>query len=156
MARGNILDAHASLHASIEEIRDAAAPELHVYPLWRADMAFPAVWQWLAPGTTPKPRRSPCEVRQIDRLVVCVGVDPSATVTDDAFALMRYLQILREGLDRVLYGTPGDGSRPLADQTRAEWGDGHQMVQLQQGDALILTIELPVEVTIDRDVITDP
>lgn len=152
MAQGNILDAHAALHAALQAIRDERAPELHVFPLWRADMTFPAVWQWLAPGTTPKPRGNLCEVRQIDRLVAIVGVDPSATTTDDAFALMRYLQILREGLDPVLYA-----DRPLDEQTRAEYGDGHQLVQMQQGDALILCAEIPIEITIDRRVVTtDP
>lgn len=147
MAKGSLPDAHAALIAALEASRDALAPELHVYDLWRPDMALPAVWTWMAPGSVPSQRKDNCTATHVDRIVVVVGVDPAALVTDDARRLIDYVQLLREALDPVLYAP-----RPLGGQTRAVWGSGQQFVTDQLGDAHVLCAELPVEITLDRHV----
>lgn len=145
--RGSLPDAHRALYEALVAVRDAKAPFLNVYDLWRPDMALPAVWMWVAPGTVPRPRPDTCTVRNVDRIVVSVGVDPAAVVTDDARRLLDLVQIIREGLDPILYA-----SRPLDGQQEAAWGSGAQTVQDQLGDAPVLTFELPIEVTLDRTV----
>lgn len=145
--RGSLPDAHRALFVALEAMRDAEAPELHVYDLWRPDMDLPAVWMWMAPGTAPRPRPDVCTVRQVDRLVVTIGVDPAAIVTDDARRLLDYVQLVRVALDPVIYA-----SRPLDGQQEAFWASGQQLVQDRLGEALITCAELPVEVTLDRTV----
>lgn len=146
MPRGSLPDTWAALTTALETYRDAQAPELHVYDLWRPDMALPAVWLWMAPGTVPD-RPDTCTVRQVDRIVVTIGVDPAATVTEDARRLIDYLQAVREALDPVLYA-----ARPLDGQQRARWASGQQIVLDRLGDAQITCAELPVEITLDRTV----
>lgn len=149
MARGSLPDAHRALVAALEAARDAVAPELHVYDLWRPDMALPAIWTWMAPGTV-SPRPDVCTVRMTDRVVVTIGVDPMALVTDDARRLIDYVQVVREALDPVIY--PPDGTGPLGGQSRAAWANGQQFVQDTLGDVQIICAELPVEVVLDRTV----
>lgn len=146
MARGSLPDAHRALVDALKAMRDADAPELHVYDLWRPDMALPGVWIWLAPGTA-NPKPNVCTVSQVDRFVVIVGVDPAATIDDDARRLLDYVQLVREALDPVLYGdTPLDG------QKAAAWASGHQLALDKLGDVQVTTAELPIDVTMERTV----
>jgi hypothetical protein len=151
--RGSLPDAHAAIVAALTAWRDAEATEVHVYDLWRPDMAFPAVWTWMAPGTVPTPRPDTCTVRQVDRIVVVIGVDPAATITEDVRSLLGYVQAVREALDPVLYpgGIPLGGAA-----TRAGWASGQQFVVDTIGDAQITEAELPIEVTLDRTVNPGP
>jgi hypothetical protein len=150
VAEGTIADALAGIYADLEALRDAALPELHVYPMWRPDLALPAVWLWLAEGTVPRPRPDTCTVRHVDRVVVTVGVDPSALIGDDALRLATYIAEIRAGLDPAIYAR-----RPWTCH-EASWASGSRLVQDQLGDAQILCAELPIEVTTDRTVNTAP
>jgi hypothetical protein len=150
MAEGTIADALAGIYDDVVASRTAAAPELHVYPLWQPDMALPAVWFWLAEGTVVRPRPDTCTVRQIDRLVVTVGVDPSALITLDARRLIDYVAALRPALDPAVYARRPWGCHEAA------WASGSRFVSDQLGDAQILCAELPIEVTTDRTVNTAP
>jgi hypothetical protein len=142
--KGSLTDAHAELFAALEAIRDEHAPELNVYDLWRPDMALPAVWTWLAPGTVPKRTKGTCVVTWEDRIVVTVGVDPQARIDQDARRLFDYVQLLREHLTPVLYAP-----RSLGDQSFAGWASGQQLVQDVLGGAQITAAELPVALTLD-------
>lgn len=153
MAKGSLPDAHRALVVALEAMRDAHAPELHVYDLWRPDLALPAVWTWFAPGTAER-RPDNCTVRQVDRIVVVIGVLPAARIDEDVRGLVDYVQLAREALDPVIYPMTGPG--PLDGQTRAAWAAGQQFVVDRMGDATITCAELPVEVTIDRTVIPGP
>lgn len=146
MARGSLPDAHQALFRALQAVRDTSAPELHVYDLWRPDMALPAIWMWMAPGSVPR-RPDLCTVRNVDVLVISIGVDPAAIVTDDARRLLDYVQLVREGIDPIVYA-----ARPLDGQHQAEWAAGQQTVQDELGGVPILTAELPVAITLDRTV----
>jgi hypothetical protein len=142
---------HAALHAAVVAMRDTHAPELHVYDLWRPDLALPAAYWWLGEGGLPE-RPDDCTVVQPIRFVLCIAVDPATTVAEDARRLLDYVQLAWDALDPVIYAARLAGAGP----NRARWAAGLQLVQDTIGGAPVTVAELPVEVPIRRTVIPNP
>lgn len=122
-------------------------PTLNVYRWWRPDMELPAVWHWLTPASTE--RRTDCDVRDVARVTVSIGVDPLVTVAEDMLEVEEYLDLARDVYDPVLYA-----SRPFGQSNARR--NGFQTVADELGKASILVLEIPVEVWLDRSVTPQP
>lgn len=137
----NAIDALTAVEATIH-------PSLNVYRWWRADMQLPAVWNWLTPGDTETPPvgggdMAGCRVRDLLRVTVSIGVDPTAVAGEgDMLEIEEYADLAIPLLNAAVY------SRNPLDQREARRRGG-QVIADQLGDASILTIELPIEVYLD-------
>lgn len=145
-----------SLEATMERLVELEAtihPTLEVYKWWQGDMKLPAVWNWLTPGDVEKPPvaapGATCRVRNLARISVVIGVDPTAVVAGDMLEVAAYFDLAFPILAGELYGRAPLGNR----EARMR---GAQAVSDQLGDASILTLELPLEVYLDFNVQTRP
>jgi len=124
------------------ELESTIHPTLHVYRWWRPDMALPAIWNWLTPGDVERPDN--CRVRDLLRITVTIGVDPTAIAGEgDMLELEVYADLALPVFDAAIYGPDPLGQR----QSRRR---GFQTVTDRLGDAPILCLELPLEVNLDR------
>lgn len=142
--------ARGSIAGVMSELVDLAAtihPTLNVYRWWRPDMRLPAVWHWLTPASTE--RRTDCDVRDVMRVTVSVGIDPRVTVAEDMLELEAYADLAVDVYNAALYQP-----RPFG-QTNA-LRQGFQTVSDELGGAPVLALELPLEVWLDRSVPPTP
>jgi hypothetical protein len=130
------------------ELETTIHPSLHVYRWWRPDMALPALWNWLTPGDIERP--DSCRVRDLLRVTVTIGVDPTAIAGEgDMLELEAYAELALEVLDPVVYGRAPFGQREARRR-------GFQTVADRLGDTPILALEIPLEVYLDRSIVPVP
>jgi hypothetical protein len=130
------------------EIEATIHPSLHVYRWWRPDMALPALWNWLTPGDVERP--DDCRVRDLMRVTVSIGVDPTAVPGEgDMLELEAYAELALAAIDPVIYSRNPLGQREARRR-------GFQTVADRLGDASILALEIPLEVYLDRPITPVP
>lgn len=142
-----------SLQSALERLWALEAtihPTLNVYRWWRADMALPALWNWLTPGDVRTDGVPVCRTVDTLRLTITLAVDPTAVAGEgDMEELAVYFDLARPILDAELYSRYPLGQR-LARRR------GAQTVADRLGDASILCLELPIEVELHNAVQTTP
>jgi hypothetical protein len=124
----------------------AVHPELHVFRWWRPDAALPCLFHWLTPSSRETPPDI-CTSRDTLRITVSIAVDPFSTVAEDALQLENYADTALDVYDVALAQR-----RPLGGQSAAR-RTGMQTVSDRWGEAPVLVLELPVEVTLDRPIV---
>jgi hypothetical protein len=139
---GSLRELMDGLEAAYLDVQ-AAAPELHVYRWWRPDVALPALYTWIAPGSTERP--DTCTVRDLLRVTPSIAVDPTDTIANDAYTLEALIDAARDALDPHVYA-----ARPFGQQRAKRLGIS--VASDRFGDAPVLVAELPIEVTLDRRV----
>lgn len=125
-------------------------PTLNVYRWWRPDMALPAVWNWLTPGDVEPVGVPACKVRDLMRITVSIGVDPTAVMGEgDMLELEAYADLATPLLNAAIYER-----NPLG--VREAHRRGGQTVADELAGVPILALELPIEVYLDRVVQPTP
>jgi hypothetical protein len=134
-----------SLKAVVDElvaVESTIHPTLHVYRWWRPDMALPAVWNWMTPGEVR--RRTNCPPDDVIRLTMSLGVDPTAIAGEgDMLELEAYFDLAVPVLNQALYER-----RPFNGVAKNAARLGSQTVTDRLGDAVVLCLEVPLEITL--------
>lgn len=118
---------------------------LDVYRWWRPDMKLPAVWHWMTPGDVEAVGVPACRVDDLVRVTVTIGVNPRTHVAGDMLEIEAYADLARDVYNAALYARNPLGQRMAKRR-------GMQTVADKLGDASILCLELPLEVTLQRPV----
>lgn len=139
-----------TLMDELEALEATFHPSLNVYRWWRPDMALPAVWNWLTPGPVEAVGVPACKVRDLMRITVSIGVDPTAVAGEgDMLEIEAYADLAIPLLNTAVYERNPLGQR---EARRA----GGQTVADTLGGVPILALELPIEVYLDRVVQPTP
>lgn len=145
MASGPISAAIDELVAIESTIHPAS---LHGYRWWRPDMTLPAIYNWLTPADTEADDVPVCRVVDWLRVTCSIAVHPQAIAGEgDLLEIEEYLDLALDVLDPVIYGDAPLGQR-LARRRGFRTVLGPELGGIEP-----LTLELPLEIRIDRNII---
>jgi len=128
---------------TLEQQIAAEIPALNAYRWWEPQMAFPAVFNRLAPGSSTWP--DPCTHRETVQLLVTISVQPTQHAGGDMAVIEEYIDTALNILDPALNGTGAMGTRHAV-------RDGIRPVNEPFGDAHIRGIAFPIAVQFDRHI----
>lgn len=127
----------------VVEMERAVHPDLTVFRWQPRRPQLPGIWNWI--NNAPFEQRDLARWRDNIELLVRVGIQHN-DVDEEMAQLEEYADALRETIDRYLAqdGDPFNGAVYKAQRT------GMRTVGLDTGDVLVLAVEFPILLWVDR------